>query len=235
MTSVAQASNPVLTRIRERGFWRVVLHPADFVQDRIGLSELYPLLQASAVRGRSWEFPLVGNSDLVAIGLDWIGQSLWGSPPLEYWRFYQSGQFVFYSGMREDWRDEYFRPRSESWQPGQELDIAYTVLRYTESFELAARLAASPAFREVGQMHIEVDLRGLAGRQLVMDDPLRDLIQVYRTSLNDFPNVVDIATIELLATARKQALVAAGELFSRFRWQPATQILQSIQEDLWKR
>jgi hypothetical protein len=137
--------------------------------------------------------------------------------------------------LREDWRDEYFRPHAATWLPGQELDIAYSVLRYTESFELAARLAASSAYRDVSQMHVEIELRGLQGRQLVMDDPLRDLVQRYQTSISDLPYSLDIAVIELLATARNQARLAVGELFSRFRWQPTAHILQSIQDNLWNR
>ena len=84
-------------------------------------------------------------------------------------------------------------------------------------------------------MHIEIELCGLQGRQLVMDDPGRDIIQTYQSSLTAFPYSVDLATIELLATARNRALVAVGELFSRFKWQPTTHVLQSIQENLWNR
>ena len=37
---------------------------------------------------------------------DWVGQGIDWENYVEYWRFYQSGQFLHLDGMKEDWMEQ---------------------------------------------------------------------------------------------------------------------------------
>src|SRR5262245_20730280 len=95
---------PLLDQIYQRGYWRVVIHPGRFAQERIAVPWLYPLLVECSVLLRCWDFPQTALAE-PRTQIDWIECDSDYGLYLEYWRFYQSGQFVDVHGMTEDWRD----------------------------------------------------------------------------------------------------------------------------------
>ena len=120
----------LLDNIRSRGYWRVVIRPYSFIEKRIAdRSELLHILEKTSVEYKGWGFPHIDGWRKPDNGPDWIGQEISKEPILELWRFYQSGQFIHYFGMPEDWKDLH-RLQSPS------LEIKDIVLRFTEIFEL---------------------------------------------------------------------------------------------------
>src|SRR5437764_1712195 len=94
----------LLAKIRKCGYWRIVIRPGRFEQAGIAdIATLYPLLRERAVRLRGWDFPQVAVKQAYRIGLDGIDLESEWEHYLEYWRFYQSGQFVDFLAMSEDW------------------------------------------------------------------------------------------------------------------------------------
>ena len=241
MAQETHVTSPLLGKIRERGYWRVVIRPGRFEQSRIpNISSLYPLLQERVVRLRGWYFPHLEEDGRYRTGLDWIEEASEYTYHLEYWRFYQSGQFVDYAGLFEDWGmlDEYFdlQPVPDGHQVGQRLAITNTVYRFTEIFEFAARLALTDAYRGDERIHLAVLLRGLRNRRLFEDEPRFSWRRNDRpATIEEFPYVVDLASVELIANAHQLALQAAEQLFHRFQWQPAPGVLQTIQDELLRR
>jgi hypothetical protein len=230
MTSMVQSTNLMLERIRQRGYWRVIIHPAEFQADRIPRDALLPLIQKSAVQARSWGIPRIHDSEHCEIGPDWVQGSSGNTSLPESWRLYQSGQFVYYAGLAEDWRGRSFAsPNAAVWQPGQELAIAHSVHRYTACFELAKRLAFAQIFPSV---HIEITFHGLQQRQLRVDSPRQlSLLHAYHASTDVVQYAGDIATIDLIAGAHREALNAVEQLFQSFQWQPAPLLLQDLQRE----
>src|SRR5918999_2600983 len=161
--------NELLEKIRSRGYWKVIIRPATFVEKRISnTSDVYPILEKTSVQVRIWGFPHLDNNEKLGINVDWIGQEIAWEYYLELWRFYQSGQFVHLSGMAEDWLDRSrLSPPDQSWKPRTFLNVVGAVFRFTEIFEFAARLAFTAAGDE--QMRLEITLSGLEGPTLWVD------------------------------------------------------------------
>ena len=94
----------LLEKIRSRGHWRVIIWPSTFVENRVPhRSSLLPILQKTSVDFKGWRFPHIDSFRIPDDGSDWIGQEIDWALCFELWRFYQSGQFIFYSGMLSDW------------------------------------------------------------------------------------------------------------------------------------
>ncbi len=226
---------PVLQRIRERGYWRAVIRPGSFERERIPFAALYPLLAQRVVRLRGWEFPQLEPYGEFDPGQDWIahGSERYGMY-LEYWRFYQSGQFVDFEAIAEDWRDQSVPgPVPADGASGRLLPIFETVYHLTEIFEFAARLALTDAYGADHQMRVEILLSGLQGRQLYVDEPERRLRLTSKpAAIDGFPYAVDLRRDEIVGESRKLALRAAEQIFYRFQWQPTPGVLERMQDEL---
>lgn len=228
----------LLEKIRSRGYWRVVIRPGNFVEKRVSnISTLYPLLQKISVQLRGWDFPHLDPRTPPITDVDWVGQESEWEAFVETWRIYQSGQFVDFAGMTEDWRDQSeWSPAPENWKPNLTLSAFDALFTVTEVFELAARLAQSEAGDDV--MHIEVTPSHLAGRELRRDDAIHYLPLMpgkYKASIEKMPYQIDLPRMQLIAQARELALVPATELFKRFGWDPGLEVLRDMQAGLLHR
>lgn len=218
----------LLEKIRSRGYWKVVIHPATFMEKRVSnIAELYPLLQKISVQLRGWDFPHLDTQTKLHIDKDWIGQDPEWEEYLELWRFYQSGQFVDFMGLDEDWRDQSkLRPPPGDWKPCLFLDVKETVFQLTEIFEFASRLSLTEAGDD--QMHLEIAVSGLKDR-LLRVEPRRVPLRPRKASIQEFPYSVDLSRTELITASRELALKPAVELFQRFGWDPGLDILRDMQ------
>lgn len=223
----------LVDKIRSRGFWKAVIRPTQFAEKRIPeIHLLQPILEKATVHLRGWPFPFIDPHAQTHIDIDWIGQeSEWGHH-LEVWRFYQSGQFLDFSGMRDDWRDQSeLWPADEKWEVGSRLGVADALFRFTEIFEFGARVSLTEAGDE--RMHIAVTVGGVRGRALHVEDPRRaPMFAEYKATMEQFPYEVEVARTDLVANAREHALRGAMELFWRFDWQPSIELLREQQEEL---
>jgi hypothetical protein len=239
MEQTTKIAVPVLNRIRERGYWRVVIRPGSFERERIPFPTLYPLLAERVVRLRDWDFPQLEPYGEHERGLDWIahGSERYGLY-LEYWRFYQSGQFVDFEGMAEDWRDtSVLGPAPTDWEPGRYLGVLDTLYHFTEIFEFASRLALADAFSGDARVHVEILLSGLRGRELYSDNWPRTPIRVSGSPahIEELPYAADLPRDELVADASRLALQQAEELFRRFQWEPTPGVLQRAQDEFLRK
>src|SRR5689334_5627304 len=95
----------ILSHIQSRGYWELVVRPETFVRERLELTALVPMLENVAIRMKGWDFPFVDpNKSPIIIG-DRVEHGVTMESVLEYFRFYQSGQFIFLTGYREDWKE----------------------------------------------------------------------------------------------------------------------------------
>jgi hypothetical protein len=222
----------LLDRIRSRGYWRVVIRPAVFIEKRIpNILNLFPLVEKRSVGLRGWGYPHVSSQVQPHIDVDWVGQEFDWNHYLEFWRIYQSGQFVHFFGMTQDWRDrsKYWPPK-EGWQHGSLLDPTSTVYSLTEIFEFATRLSLSEAGDD--QMHVQVAIRGLLGRVLQDFNGHRQIIHPQAASASEFSYSIDLSRTDLIAEPNKPALDAAQDLFRRFGWDPPRGLLRELQETI---
>ena len=224
----------LIDKIRSRGYWQVVVRPVRFNSERISdIASLRPILQKAYVSLRGWNFPHLDEPTALHIDIDWIGQEFEWQHYISSWRFYQSGQFIYISGMPIDWRDQsHFWPADEQWRQGALLGVGDAIFTLTEVFEFAARLALSDTGDE--QMHIGVTVGNLRERLLYVDTPGRwpFLTTDYQASIEKFPYSVELTRSDLVAKPRDFALQAANELFKRFGWGTTIDILRDWQSEM---
>ena len=111
----------------------------------------------------------------------------------------------------------------------------WEILYYlTEVFELASRLALSPAGDE--HMVISASLHNLQGRRLVVGQPHRvPFSQSYAAHAPSLSRDVTLSRERLIGEARKEAVDMAREFFLRFGWKPSVEQLADFQRDLTER
>lgn len=222
----------ILDEIRSRGHVFFAIRPHIFIQDRVPLAELEPMLRRCIVQLRGWDLPHVDPHHPVRHKRDHIWQESSWDYHLEHWEFYRSGQLADLTSIRRDWSDiSSFQTVPTNWTWGRELPITDTVMTLTEIFEFAARLALTEA-GDSG-MDVHISYRQMEGRRLVIDDPQRvPLWQEYRYDDTRIDLSRTLSREQLAAEAWDIAADVAIELFGYFGWSPAIQAIRSSQEEL---
>jgi hypothetical protein len=95
-----------------------------------------PILERVKVSLRGWDFPHIDYKVKQLIYKNWIEQSFDWYIYVEFWRFYQSGQFIYLDGNREDWFGQKTFAQAESWPADTRLAAISSLYRFAEIFEL---------------------------------------------------------------------------------------------------
>ena len=221
----------LLDKIRSRGHWRVLIRPANFEKHRVSeITGLYPIIEKTSVRFRGWDFPHIGKYQPSVLG-DHIAQDTEQDIFDEMWRFYQSGQFIHYSGFIEDRLDRHksWQP-PQGWKPGVSLDPVGVIFRCTEIFEFAARLTFTEAAD--AQTHLEISANGIKGRILKSETGRLNTPGTYQCQIENLDLKYDYPNVHLVANTRELALDPVKELFNRFGWNTDKSFLKDIQSEL---
>lgn len=221
----------ITDKIRSKGHWDVVIRPEPFNETRVEYESLDEILVRAVVRLRGWPVPYIDHREMRR-GDDWIGQDIDAEivSHHEGWRFFSSGQFNHLREVSADWRTgrestpvpDGFSTVIEVWE----------ILFYlTEVFELAARLALSPAGDE--RMTVDARLNGLTNRTLVVGQPGRmPLSPSCWTNCESLRRTVTLPGDELVAKGRQRAVTMARDFFLRFGWKPSIEQLAEHQREL---
>ena len=94
---------PLPVPVLERSHWRVNFRPGEYQPELIPtLSQCFEIMQQTKVRLRGWDYPhLSSRAAERATGLNWIASWALFMGHNEYWRFYQSGQFLHLFSVTE--------------------------------------------------------------------------------------------------------------------------------------
>jgi hypothetical protein len=228
----SRASSSIET-IKSRGYWRFVIRPNEFNPSRIRFQDLQPLIERTMVSTPGIDFPML-NPEILQRDNNSIGQESRPATFLESWHFYQSGLFVDFSGIIDDWSDRSNRFfGSEQWTPNKVLSVEEIVLRFTGIFDFASRLALTDLYSREEYIHLEVLVDHLQERRIYLSDPTRVGLRLnYQISTQQFFYPHDFLRDELIARPRELALDLAQELIHRFNWQPRKETLEDIQSRL---
>ncbi len=219
-------------KIRSRGHWDIVIRPESFTADLVPYEDLDAILERVVVRFRGWPVPFIDSRLPLQRGDDWIGQDIDARlvSHFEAWRFFTSGQFNHLRAVSADWREG----REATSVPAGYAAVVevWEILFYlTEVFELAARLALSPAGDD--PMRIEATLNGLTDRGLVVGQRNRaSFIEPYRASVPSMTRTRTLRREQLIADPKREALAMALEFFVRFGWKPRIDQLAQYQLEL---
>jgi len=220
----------ILDRIKSRGYWRVIIRPLQFGEKRIrSLGECEKLIVECKISLRGWDYPHISKDGIVS-GLDWVQSTTDWQSYKEFWRMYQSGQFIHFFGCREDWWRESSLSSEEvrRFEPGSVLEALMTLFSVTEIYEFASRLAEKVLFDKGLQLTIE--LHGMRNRRLMFLDPRRSLFDEYICVVNDLPHTQTMSTEEILGKGHDLALDHTVWIFERFNWR-SPHIREILKED----
>jgi hypothetical protein len=193
----------LLTEIHKFGYWRVLIHPTEFQQDRIpSLSDCQEAIEKAKVSLRGWDYPHI-QYDNIRRGQDWIESGIDFMGHKEYWRFYQSGQFI-----------HHFSSREETVLSKRGLEVVATIFQFTEILEFAARLAT----REIlsPQVTLSVTLSNIKGYSLFFENLLRLLARDYTSHIDKIEWERTLTTEEIVSKSAEIALDAVEFVFDRF-------------------
>lgn len=212
----------LLGKIHSTGYWRINIRPTRFQPDRIpSLSQCRDIIKEVKVSLRGWDYPHIDQRELLS-GQDWIESRTDWMSHIEYWRFYQSAQFIHHLSCRED-AD---RPSRKV------LSMLGTLYTTTEVLLFASRLASKNLLEPAAQ--ISIKLLGMDGR--LLDEPGRVLSREYIARVDEITFDKVIETELLIATSSEIALDATVSIFERFNWEyPSRQVLVEDQRKLLER
>ncbi len=218
--------------------WRVVIRPETFDAEHIPtLADCWRTVEQATVRLRGWPFPALSTREGErAQGNNWVASWAAAWDHREYWRLYQSGQFVHLDAAREtvDKRARgMFQEAAEShrrdvdWSqvPGF---ITYPNLLYriTEFFEFAARVCQRGVY--TGRVLVGIGLHGVKGYALTMPTG-RNWPHYCVAGAEAIERRWTFDSAELVAASADRSLAAARWLLERFGWAAPPEVLESDQ------
>ena len=218
--------------------WRINFRPDQFNKELIPtLGKCLEIIQKTKLSLRGWDYPHLSRENQREYGNNWI--SSWSDfmGHNEYWRFFQSGQFIHLFSVREatepDFKN-YVKSRFQQvdWAnvPGF-LSILNFVYTATEIFEFAARLCEAGVYE--GGLTVDIRIKGIKGFILMFTDWDRDVDDYYPAGTNELGHSWNIETSVLIAESSKHSLNAIAWFFERFGWlPPPIEIFRKDQENL---
>jgi len=200
------------------------------------------VIEACAVALRGWDYPHVDRSDR-ANGTDWIASWCEFAGHREYWRFFQSAQFVHLFSFREDAIRNSLEAAIEKTlvgvPPGAEpptgcADVGEMLFNITEVYEFASRLVQRMALE--GSVSISIELVDVRSRILTALEFSRAWWGYYPAVESNLAHTVTIPIDRIVASASDLALDEAVWFFHRFQWnEPNRTVLQNDQRKLLSR
>jgi hypothetical protein len=228
----------LLEKIRSRGFWEIIIRPLNFEEERIkDLSKCRDIVEKSNVRLRGWNYPHVGTRNPPYYGMDYVEGVVDWDIHKEFWRMFQSGQFVHLFGCWEDWFDEEVPligySKYHNLEPRSVLGVILTLYTFTEIYEFAARLAQENLFGE--SVHLSISLHGMKNRKLTCFEVGRHLFADYVCHIENIKREKEIPVEALLGNGHEIALDETLEIFKRFNWDsPSRDVFRKDQQSLLK-
>lgn len=232
----------LLNKIKSRGYWRINFRPLVYNPQRIkNLPDCKKIIEECSVEFRGWDYPHFPRREGEDTGLapgnnyyeGWID---WGAHK-EIWRMYQSGQFIHYLALNEDWweEDSWYSAELRKIPPKTILTVVGTVYHFTEIFEFLNRLTQKGIYDE--GIEISILLGNTQNRRLEILDPMRaPFLREYKTGGKPIQFSQKYSKEKILENSKTLALETIIYFFHRFGWdEPNVEVIKNDQEKLISR
>ncbi len=222
----------LLEKIRSRGYWRVNFRPLAPVDEPILLTACRRAVEQSSVSIRGWDYPHISrknddeggytnSNEFVENWTDWYGFE-------EFWRLYQSTQFISFNSLREDTRpDEHGNPKVPI------LNTVGTLYAVTEFFEFAARLWSHGLYQS--GVEVIITLGNAQGRILQAGHGRVPFWDRLTTSAEKIEVRKSLDPSKLSGGQKGFAIRSCVEIFDKFGWSPDPSQLEADQERFYRR
>lgn len=222
--------NDVLKTIKSKGYWRISFEPLEFDENKLSLAKCKELVEENSVHLRGWDYPHIpgrlGEDTALEPGNNyWQGWLDWqGENHKEFWRMYQSSQFIHYLGLREDWIDSFklksmWQVDDKAFQAGQAIGVISTTYQITEIFEFLSRLMANGLYAE--GVNVSISLNNTQERNLIIEHFQRIGFSTPKKTSSPIISFTKQYTKEVIMLSPKdKALEVIVHFFERFGWSP---------------
>lgn len=235
------------TPVLQYPHWRVNFRSNSYQEDLISsLKKCYEIIEKTKLSLRGWDYPHLSRRDTERQqGNNWV--SSWSDfmGHYEYWRFYQSGQFLHLFSVREateEWKNKLQNDLQShltlmdgevEWEkvPGY-FSIINFIYNITEIYEFAARLCQAEIY--TGTLKIQIDIKGIKG--FVLTAPWeRAWHSYYAASQDVLKKSHEVDAEKLIAASKDLSLATIIWFFERFGWlSPSEDVIRQDQENLIK-
>lgn len=221
----------LLENIRSAGHWRINIRPSRPLAEKLSIAQCRTLVHGSSVELRGWDFPHIhrgrdefgGSENGDGFYAEWTDWYVYH----EFWRMYQSGQFLSYKAMWED-REEFDGAPAKPF-----LSIEGAIYLFTEIVEFASRLSQAASFQ--GGVSISITGNVLRDRRLWVGQNRMPFFDPKVTKAETI-EVSDVLQNDLAATpAVDVSLKLIKEFVDRFGWTPTDDQIRRDQERLLRR
>ena len=221
MVTVATERPTLPVPVLEQPHWRVNFRPDGYDPELIPtLAECFRLVEQTSVRFRGWPYPYLSyqpdERGRLANGVEsWVRNQY----ATEYWRLYQSGQFLHLFNFEENTshyqRQQHAARRLDDGSVVRGFiyfpNFLYTV---TEIFEFATRLCLRKLYR--GSLEITIELKDIERFRLWSPEPARHVPYEWVSRESVLGRSWPFPTTELIAKSADHALDATIWFYERF-------------------
>lgn len=223
----------LLSDIKSRGYWRIEMHSTEFQDNRLSSrAAMEKIMSGATVSLRGWPYPYFSANETNYNGKWLEGQVNW-SYHKEYWRLYESGQWLHYLGLSGAWitREELFKNLSPlpTQHPGYlhvRGDVLFTL---TEIMRFAVGLAQGGILDPAA--FISVQLHNTRGYMLFESFSRFFPHSYVNPSDRPIEQEWSLPVGELSTSADQMALEMAIKIYSVFDWIPAEAAVRTLVED----
>ncbi len=149
---------------------------------------------------------------------------------------YQSGQFINYRGLWEDWHDEEhpFLSSGSIIPKMVKLGVLHTIYQITEIYEFLLGLMKEGIYRE--GLKLSIILCNTENRKLWLDgSPRVPFWEEKNTVAQNIEFKKEYSGIEIIEDSSELAIVTILYFFERFDWIPSEDLIRKDQQDFLKR
>lgn len=229
------SNEELLAEIKSRGYWRVEMHSTEYKDKRLPTRRaMQEILSSATVSLRGWPYPYYRAEDITYNGKWLEGQVSWEYYK-EYWRLYESGQWLHYIGIRGAWipREELFKGLSPlpTQHPGYVHIRGHVLFTLTEIFRFAVGLAQGGVFDPTAFLSIQ--LHNTHDYMLFEDfeRPWFLVHQYVNTSNKPIEQQRSVSVGQLSGVADQLALETSIKVFEVFGWIPGEAAERMLVED----
>ena len=228
-------NDELIEEIKSQAYWRIVIHSTEYQTKRLPTrAGLENLLSKATVSLRGWPYPYYKpKPDELVYNGKWLEGKINWERYREYWRLYESGQWIHYSNVRTAGvpREEIFRGRAPLPPPHTGYisvrgEILFTL---TEILHFAVGLGQSGVLEPEALLSIELHNTN----DYMLFESFDRFFRDGYVNTSDTPITFEhnLLSAELPALADKMALDMAIKVFSVFNWIPAEVAVRTLAED----
>lgn len=225
----------LVKEIKSQAYWRIEIHSTEYQPKRLptraGMEEL---LSKAAVSLRGWPYPYYRpKPEELTYNGKWLEGRINWDRYREYWRLYESGQWIHYSNVRTAGMpvEEIFRGRAPlpSQHAGYISVRGEVLFTLTEILHFAVGLAQSGMLEPEAFLSIELHNT----KDYMLFESFERFFRDGYVNPSDTPITFEhsLPPAELPARADKLALDMAIKVYSIFNWIPAEAAIRNLIED----